>query len=337
MHRNGSNVANRRRHWIATGLLAMAAWACTGAIDPALACECDVSSPPVTGEYSPEFIIEGTVINPPSFGSATMQVDRAWKGSFGKTVILEFGGLFPTNCDSPPPVGVPMLIVGRLDGSKSLSYNACSRVVAPDQPFRNALTAYKERTDTLEEQAKSGLRPDILAFADHLRVSGEHHRALDLYEQVLREHPEAFELLVPIALIQGVIDGNPQPALQRLRERAPDTEEWRRKVAYTAFEAACEIDPTRKDWSKVRSGGRCKIEGVDLKGANFDGADLSRVWFKDSPLEGASFRGANLFGGSFDGSSLIGAEYDCNTQYNARYFSPTAAGMIKVESECHAP
>jgi hypothetical protein len=315
-------------------------WACTGAIDPALACECDVSSPPVTGEHSPEFIIEGVVIDAPRFWSATMQVNRAWKGSFDKTVLLRFGSP-STNCDSPPPVGEPMIIVGRRDGSKSLSYNACSQVVAPDQAFRTALTAYKDRTEALEERAKPGLRADILTFADHLRTSGEHHRALDLYEQLLREDPEAFELLIPVALIQGVIiDGNPQPALQRLRDRAPDTEEWRRKVAYAALEAACQIDPTRKDWSNVRAGKtgrRCKIEGVDLKAANFDGADLSSVWFKNSPLEGASFRGANLFGSSFDGSSLIGAQYDCNTQYNTRYFNPTEAGMIKVESECHAP
>jgi hypothetical protein len=224
------------------------------------------------------------------------------------------------------------------DESNNIRYNACSRVVGVDPPFRASLEAYQTKTESMVAQARTGRREDRLALAAYLRENGESHRALDLYRSLFEEDNDDIALLIPIALLEGsVSDGDPKPTLRLLRQQAPANEEWQRKVAYTAFEVACELDTSRKDWSNVRGGERCKFVNAALENANFDGADLAGVWFKDSNLTGASFKGANLFGVSFDGSSLTGARYDCNTKYNTEYFNPAEAGMINVDRHCPAP
>lgn len=327
-----------RRIWT----LAICAVAAVIAASPAaLGCECDIALPPITGAYSPEIIIEGVVSPRTSIfswsRSATMQIDHAWKGAVGKSLTLTFQGGDAGNCDSAPPYGEPIVIAVSKDKSQRIYFNACSRVVSADSQFRTDLEAYRLKTEAMVEQAGTGGRAGRLALAAYLRDAGESHRALDLYRSLYEEEAD-IDLLVPIALIEGhLYDGDPKPTLELLRQRAPASEEWQRKVAYTAFEAACEIDVSRKDWSNVHSGERCKFEHVQLENAKFDGADLRVTWFKDSNLEGASFRGANLFGASFDATSLVGAQYDCKTQYNADWFNPTEAGMINVEGQCPEP
>jgi hypothetical protein len=301
----------------------------------ALACECNVSLPPISGAYSPELIIEG-VISPQSSHSATMHVDHAWKGDVGKSVALTFEEGEAGNCDSSPRYGESIMIAVAREESQRIYFDGCSPIVGVDSRFRADLEAYKAKTESMEQQAKTGGREGRLAFAAYLRESGENHRALHLYRSLLKEGDD-ISLLVPIALLEGSIyDGDPKPTLELLRQRAPATEDWQRKVAYTAFEAACDLDTSRKDWSNVHAGEHCKLESAQLQNANFEGADLARVWFKNSNLAGANFKGANLFGASFDESSLIGAQYDCKTQYNARYFNPTEAGMVNVEGSCNA-
>jgi len=299
----------------------------------ALGCECNISLPPITGPYSPELIIEG-VVSPQASHSATMHIDHAWKGEAGASVSLNFSEGDAGNCNSPPPYGEPIVIAVAKDKSQRVYFDACSRVVGVDSQFRADLEAYRLKTESMVEQAGTGGRAGRLALAAYLSESGESHRALDLYRSLYEEEAN-IDLLVPIALIEGhLYDGDPKPTLKLLRQRAPDSEEWRRKVAYTAFEAACEIDVSRKDWSNVHSGERCKFEHAQLENANFEGADLRVTWFKDSNLKGASFKGANLFGASFDATSLVGAKYDCKTQYNAQWFNPTEAGMINVDGQC---
>jgi hypothetical protein len=300
----------------------------------ALGCECDISMPPISGAYSPELIIEG-VVSPQSSHSATMHVDLAWKGDVGKSVTLKFEE--GQGCDFEPPYGERILIAAGKDESSDVHFNACSLVVGINSQFRTDLQAYKKETESKIEHARTDGRTGRLALAAYFRDGGESHRALDLYRSLFEEK-EDIDLLVPIALLEGYMyDGDPKPTLKLLRRRAPASEEWRRKLAYTAFEAACEIDVSRRDWSSVRSGGRCKFENAQLENANFDGADLGGAWFKNSNLDGASFKGANLFGVAFDGSSLTGAQYDCKTKYNARWFNPVEAGMIYVEGSCSAP
>jgi len=301
----------------------------------ALGCECDASLPPISGAYSPELIIEG-VVSPQTSHSATMRIDHASKGDVRKSVLLTFSEGWGGDCDSSPPYGEQIVIAGARDYSGNVPFNACSLVVGVGPQFRADLEAYKKKTDSMVEQAKTGGREGRMALAAYLREAGESHRALDLYRSLYEEDSD-MALLIPIALLEGsVYDGDPKPTLRLLRQRAPTNEEWQRKVAYTAFEAACEIDASRKDWSNVHSGERCKLENAQLQNANFEGADLRGAWFADSNLAGANFKGANLFGVSFDQSSLIGAKFDCKTQTNTQYFNPVAAGMINVEGTCNA-
>jgi hypothetical protein len=304
----------------------------------ALGCECDISLPSISGPYSPELIIEGVVV-PQDSHSAAMRIDHAWKGAVDRSVSLTFLEGDAGNCDSPPPYGKPIMIAVTRDKSQIVHFSACSIVYGDDPQFRADLEAYKKKTESMVEQARTVGRAGRLALAAYLREGGESHRALDLYRSLFDEDND-ITLLIPIALLEGSIyDGDPKPTLRLLRQRAPASEEWQRKVAHTAFEAACELDASRKDWSKVvvRTGERCKFENAQLENANFDDADLRGAWFKDSNLKGANFKAANLFGASFDNSSLIGAQYDCKTQYNARYFNPTEVGMINVDGSCSAP
>jgi hypothetical protein len=309
----------------------------------ASACECDISLPPVTGNYSPEVIVEGVVSEPSLIKrilggllqqTTSLRVTHAWKGEFGESATLSFSES-DTACNSPPPFGESIIIRADRDASDAIRYTACSRLYEVDAPFRAKLEAYKKTTETIAERARAGRSADRLAFAEYLRDNRESRRALQVYRSLYQASPADIELLIPIALLEGDIrGGDPKPTLRQLRELAPDTAEWRRKVAYTAFEAACEIDASRKDWSNVRSGERCKYVNAQLENANFDGADLGGARFKDANLAGASFKGANLSGTSFDGTSLIGTYYDCNTRYNGLWFNPIEAGMIKVEGKC---
>jgi len=311
----------------------------------ASACECDSSLPPVTGKSSPEVIVEGVVSEPSLMKrvlggllpqTAALRITHAWKGEFGKSVTLNFSAS-DTACNSPPPIGETIIIQADRDASNAIHYTACSGLHGVDAPFRAELEAYKTATETIAERARTGGRADQVAFAEYLRDNREQHRALQLYRSLYQTDPADIELLIRIALLEAIIrDGDPKQTLRVLRDRAPATVEWRRKLAYIAFEAACEIDPSRKDWSKVHGATRehCKIESAQLENANFEGADLAGVWFKGSNLSGANFKGANLFGASFDESPLTGAQYDCKTQYNARWFDPTEAGMINVDGSC---
>ena len=263
-----------------------------------------------------------------------MHIDHAWKGDVGKSVVLNFDEGEAGNCDSEPPYGESIMIAVTRDESQRIYFAGCDRIVS-DSQFRADLESYKEKTDSLAKIAGTDGSSGRLALAAYLRESGENHRALHLYRSLYEEESD-INLLIPIALLEGAIyDGDPKPTLKILRQQAPATEDWQRKIDYTAFEAACELATSRKDWANVRRGEHCKFENVQLENADFQGADLGGVWFMDTNLAGANFRGANLFGTSFDNVTLTGAQYDCKTRYNANVFNPTDAGMINVEGKCH--
>jgi uncharacterized protein YjbI with pentapeptide repeats len=188
----------------------------------------------------------------------------------------------------------------------------------------------------MQRKAEPGGRAEKLAFADYLRRNGEKHRALWLYEALLRQDPGDLDSIAVLAVLQAAIwqEEDAQATLNRLSQIAPRTEAWRGKIARATFEATGALAHDWKDYSNVANVVVCRSEAA-LDGADFSGARL-RCDFARSTFRNANFKGADLSWARFEEVDLKGAIYDCATEF-ATDFDPAAAGMINVEGTCSKP
>jgi hypothetical protein len=305
-------------------------------------------TPEQIADSLPEVVIDGVVVErDPISGEpgattdsfkrhARMRVDRVWKGEAAAFVTLEFGE-DTAMCQQVPPVGTPIRISPDPVSPNVFSYDVLSGG-APGDPTEDAgLQLYHDRTVAMQRKAEAGGRAEKFAFADYLRRNGETHRALWMYESLLRETPDDFEYLFAISHLQLEVDRETEAmaTLDHLRKLAERSEEWRGRVARFEFEATGSLTAKWKDWSSARTTKPCRILGSDFDGANFDGAVLNGCWFpRQATFRGASFRGTDLGGVIFSlDNDFRDAKYDCTTQFR-KDIDPIKAGMINVKGSC---
>jgi hypothetical protein len=292
---------------------------------------------------------------------ASIRVVTVWKGEAMPRAVLAFHGY--DVCAIPALVGKPIRVGATLatkdfkDAQHPTPVTLLSISIDPfllfdrdrrsglvnvplgDPDLDRRLDAYGATTSALQEAAASGDRKARLAFAEHLRVNNERHRAFEIYDALLRENPDDFDLLLILASAGGreSINDDPEITLEELELRVPKTEEWNGKIARTRFAETGRLTTSAKDWSNLkRTHDLCYSDHGAFDDAAFDHVDLARCAFRYSSFRNASFRGTDLSGSYFQNSDLAGAKYDCATKLPDD-LDPVAAGMINVEGECHAP
>ena len=304
-------------------------------------------TPEQIAESLPEVVIDGVVIerDPISgeFGATTdsfnrharMRVDRVWKGEAAAFVTLEFGE-HTEMCQQVPPVGTPIRITPDPVSPNVFSYDVLS-TWGRDPSEDVGLQLYRDRTVIMQRKAEAGGRAEKLAFADYLRRNGETHRALWLYEALLRQDPGDIDSIAVLAVLQAAIrqEEDAQATLNRLSKIAPPTEAWRGKIARATFEATGALASDWKDYSNVANVVSCDQSDASFDGTDFSGARL-RCDFSRSTFRNANFKGADLAWTRFEDIDLKGAIYDCATEFAAD-FDPVAAGMINVGGQCAKP
>jgi hypothetical protein len=296
----------------------------------------------------PEVVIDGVVVERDpingEFGATTdsskrharMRVDRVWKGEAAAFVTLEFGE-HTEMCQRVPPVGTPIRISPDPVSPNVFSYDVLSGG-APGDPTEDAsLQLYHDRTVAMQHKAEAGGRAGKLAFADYLRRNGETHRALWLYEALLRQDPTDLDSIAVLAVLQAAVwqEEDAQTTLSRLNKIAPRTEAWRGKIARATFEATGDLASDWKDYSNVANVVSCDRSDGSFDDTDFSGARL-RCDFSRSTFRNANFAAADLRWSRFQDDDLTGAKYDCATKLPAD-LDPAAAGMINVEGQCAKP
>lgn len=311
-------------------------------------------------------------------GLATMRIDKVWKGHLGPSVALLFQW-GSGDCSIPPPFGervrfgahivdkdrvlndaralaaeapefgpFPDELVPFLEVNKDvLSYpNYIEGMDLPlsDAEFDRLLDAYQAKTDAMKREAANG-GDARLAYATHLEENRETHRALEVYEDVLQEHPDDLDLLLTLALVRTEVrrNGEPEATLAEVVQRAPKTEEWRGKILRTRFMATGKLTPEWKDWTELKptQSPYCENRDMNFDDASFDRSDLAGCDFQEATFRRGSFLGTDLshalFGyGPGPRVDMTGAKYDCVTKFPPD-FDPTKEGMINVEGICQAP
>jgi hypothetical protein len=263
---------------------------------------------------------------------ARMQVDQVWKGEAAAFVTLEFGE-DTAACELVPPIGEHIRISVIPISPNVFSYDVTSGDGPGDASEDAGLKLYRERTLAEQHKAETGGPAEKRAFADYLRRNGEVHRALWMYEALLRQTPGDLDSLLGLAVLQGTDEA--QATLSRLRELAPKTDEWRGKLARTTFLATGVLSSSWKDWSNIENARHCTVDGSDFDSANFDGARLNTCLFPaNAHFHGASFRGSDLRSSDFlVWADVKGAFYDCATRL-PEWVDMAATGMINVEGKC---
>jgi hypothetical protein len=305
-------------------------------------------TPEQIAESLPEVVIDGVVIErDPISGEpgattdsynrhARMRVDRVWKGDAAALVTLEFGEN-TAMCQQVPPVGTPIRISPDPVSPNVFSYDVLSGRAPGDSIEDAGLQLYRDRTLAVQRQAQAGGRAEKLAFADYLRRNGETHRALWLYEALLRQEPGDLDSIAALAVLQAAVreEEEAQATLNRLSKIVPHTEAWRGKIARATFEATGALTLDWKDYSNVANVVDCNRSDASFDGTNFSGARL-RCDFSRSTFRNANFKGADLNWTRFDDVELKGAIYDCATSFRSD-FDPIAAGMVNVNGNCPKP
>jgi hypothetical protein len=297
----------------------------------------------------PEVVLEGEIIQRDLlFGDslddatpkhAQMRVDQAWKGESAPIVALEFIEN-SSSCGAPPlPVGTHLRIRATPLAANVFPYGAGSDFLLQGPKMEQALRAYQRRTNAMQARAESGDHAERVAFADYLHRYGETHRAVDVYQSILRDQPKDLESYTALAVLQGetISLDDARETLARLRALAPQSEEWRGKLARTTFLATGVLSSDWKDWSRIENSRPCTVEGTDFDNANFDAARMHGCLFPGTAtFHNASFKGADLRDSDFlVRADVKGALYDCVTRL-PEWIDPVAAGMVNIEGQCHA-
>jgi hypothetical protein len=240
-------------------------------------------------------------------------------------------------CQQVPPVGTPIRISPDPVSPNVFSYDVLSGAAPGDPTEDTGLQLYHDRTLAVQRKAEAGGRAEKLAFADYLRRNGETHRALWLYEALLRQDPTDLDSIAVLAMLQAATwqEEDAQATLSRLGKIAPRTEEWRGKIARSTFEATGALALDWKDYSNIANVVSCDHSDAGFDNTDFSGARL-RCDFLRSTFRNANFKGADLGWTRFEDVDLKGAIYDCATQLPDD-FDPVAAGMINVEGSCPKP
>jgi hypothetical protein len=315
---------------------------------------------------APEVIVEG-VVEPDASGDGSdgvgfsrMHIDQVWKGAALSEVVVIWTRA--GDCSQPPPFGKRIRFGARLLNRQVLlvkdavaltpqrmdlieshdDFLAYNRWGAFDLPLRDAqldplLLAYQAETEALRRQAASGDRGARIAYAAHLFAHNEFHRSLAAYEALLRDDPADLDLLLTLAAVraQAQPDDEPEATLAEVERKAPQTPDWRRKIAHARFTASGRLTPGWKDWSDLKPAVHCEVSEGNFDGADFTRAGLATCEFVRSSFRDASFIGADLTDAYFEDSALAGAKYDCATRL-PNDLDPVAEGMINVDGSCPA-
>lgn len=294
---------------------------------------------------------------------ARLRISRVWKGEVGAEVPI-YMPIYLTGCTLPPQYDTPVRLAGRFYEGH-LFYGAVTvrgsgtygtmglpvanvvldqklrayRKPAHDSEHDRQMDVHRAKAEALRKAAATGDRPARLAYADYLRTNREAYRAIEIYESLSLEDPNDLDLLLKLAVarMEDFDRYEPETTLAEVAKRAPDTDEWRGKIARTRFAATGELSPGGKNWSDLkRTHPLCFSGKANFDGAVFDRVDLSGCAFRYSSFRSASFRGTDLNGSYFQNSDLTGAQYDCATKL-PEDLDPVAAGMINVEGSCSKP
>ena len=328
--------------WVRLAVLGVA----TAFSSPALACTC-MQYDALRAVMAMEVIIDGVVIErephdelrqPDAMYSATMRVEKVWKGDVGPLVTLIYNE-GEAACGAIPPLGRKIRVGSSLSvpGSE-IFYGLCREMEFDGAQIDAVLVAYKSLTDEFMARAKTGNYADRIAFAQHLRRYREFGRALRVYQSLLEENPSDLDLLLASAILHGPVVGfrRAEELIAQARMFASDGPETRGKIARATFEALGKLDPQWHDWSGLENLGHCAVSSLDLSDRNFDGSRLVDCNFVGSTLRNASFRGANLAASFLEEADASGARFDCATKFRSD-FDPIAAGMVSIEGECPEP
>jgi hypothetical protein len=323
---------------------------------------------------APEVIVEGIIesyapMTPAPIGCdncvtyrssalVSIRVVKVWKGEAMSRAALYFHGYevcwIPALVGKPIRIGTGFVAKDFKDPQHPTPVTILSAAIDPfirfdrsestgfvnlplgDPDLDRRLDAYGATTSALQAAAATGDRKTRLAFAEHLRANNERHRAFEIYDALLREDSEDFDLLLILTGAGGrdSVYDDPEVTLEELEVRVPKTEEWRRKIALTRFATTGQLTTSAKDWSYLKRTHRlCYSDHGTFEDAVFDRADLAKCAFRYSSFRHASFRGTDLTGSYFQNSDLTGARYDCATKLPDD-LDPAAAGMINVEGSC---
>jgi uncharacterized protein YjbI with pentapeptide repeats len=311
-----------------------------------------------------ELVVEGVIVGTPTeappiaptagtgtyFGWSNslrveMRIDKVWKGKAPKVIQIRFNPP-EAMCIHKPPLDQRIRIGLRQISDQEFFYDGIYDLPL-DQPMIDGLLRdYRERSDALEAAANAGDHAARLAFGEHLFQNFEAHRALDLYETLVKQDAQDVEALLKLAIVRNWfgVEGEPAATLNQARHAGPATDEFSRRIARTYFEATGTFEPGRLDFSNFDASQGCRVVEANLDGVIFDGANLGGCVFNYASLRNASFKGADLhdtdFGyygivAAYDHAALAGAKYDCATKFR-KDFDPAAAGMINVEGKCPA-
>ena len=102
---------------------------------------------------SPDIIVQGIVIKPDhldedaSSATATMVVDRVWKGSSKRLIIVRFS-VRSSDCTHPPPFGMPIRIFASTRPNGEVPYdNRFSDLPLDDSDLNRALAGHEGKLE----------------------------------------------------------------------------------------------------------------------------------------------------------------------------------------------
>jgi hypothetical protein len=223
----------------------------------------------------PEVIVEGiiesytsagTVSDVPGPRTATMRIDKVWKGELTPRAVLAipFGFKFfvRQTSGSSPGCWVQSLVGQRIRFGTQIVKKGITDVLGypgsweefpmplQDPKLDRLLEAYQAKTETLRHAAATGGKPARLAYAEHLRTNHETHRAFEVYDALLREDPNDLDLLLLVAVARSDAGDyqEPEKTLAEIEHSAPESDDWRRKVARARFTATGELTQGETNW-----------------------------------------------------------------------------------------